>query len=154
MAVELAAIVAPSYFIAVSPEPVATMVSATPRILLSDDDAAFRAVLAESLGCRGYEVTATGDGGQAIEAWDNGRGQFDLCLVDFHMPRANGIEVIRHVQSTGPVSAVCLLMSAEMDDAIEAAAMAAHAYRVLTKPLRLKVLTEALRRALIDTGRL
>lgn len=126
------------------------MVLATPRILLSDDDAAFRLVLTESLHRRGYEVTATGDGGEAIEVWDNGRGRFDLCLVDFHMPRATGIDVIRHVRSTPQTSTTCLLMSAEMTDAIRDQAIAADAYRVLTKPLRIKLLAEVLADALRD----
>ena len=126
------------------------MVSVTPRILLSDDDAAFRGVLTECLSRRGYDVTATGDGAEAIEAWDQGRGQFHLCLVDFHMPRANGIEVIRHVLATPTTNAACVLMSAELDEAIRAEAEAARAYRILTKPLRIKTLGEVIQSALRD----
>lgn len=130
------------------------MVSIPPRILLSDDDAAFRAVLAESLCRRGYDVTATGDGAQAIEAWEKDGGQFHLCLVDFHMPRANGIEVIRHVLATPTSKAACVLMSAEMTDTIRAEAEAVQAYRVLTKPLRIKTLGEVIQSALRDIHRL
>lgn len=130
------------------------MVSITPRILLSDDDAAFRSVLAECLSRRGYDVIATGDGREAIEAWEEGLGQFHLCLVDFHMPRANGIEVIRHVLATPAANPACVLMSAELTEAIRAEAEAAHAYRVLTKPLRIKTLWDVIQSAFRDDYRL
>ena len=126
------------------------MVLATPRILISDDDAALRRVLAESLATRGFEVTVTGDGGEAIDVWDSTGGRFQLCLVDFHMPRANGLEVIRHVQSTATATGrpACVLMSADLTDAIRTAAVEARVHQVLAKPLRIKTLGEVIREAL------
>ena len=126
------------------------MVLVSPRILISDDDAALRRVLSESLASRGFEVTVTGDGGEAIDVWDRTGGKFQLCLVDFHMPRANGLEVIRHVQSTATTAGgpACVLMSADLTDAIRAAAFQARVHQVLAKPLRIKTLSEVIRQAM------
>lgn len=125
----------------------------TPRILVSDDDQAFRELLCEGLGRQGFIVTEARDGGEAIEVWN--QGDQHLCLVDFHMPRANGLEVVRHVQSHCPrglqsTYVPCVLMSGQLDDSIRREAESARVYRVLAKPLRLKQLGEVVIGALRD----
>jgi CheY-like chemotaxis protein len=124
-----------------------------PRILVSDDDDAFRGVLCEGLSRRGFIVTEARDGGEAIDVWN--QGDQHLCLVDFHMPRVNGLEVVWHVQSHCSQSArsnfaPCLLMSGDLDDVIRREAERARVYRVLSKPLRIKELGEVITGALSD----
>lgn len=124
-----------------------------PRILVSDDDDAFRGVLCEGLSRRGFIVTEARDGGEAIDAWN--QGDQHLCLVDFHMPRANGLEVVRHVQSHCPATlqsdyVPCVLMSGQLDETIRREAEMARVYQVLAKPLRLKQLGEVVYNALVD----
>ncbi|MEM9827406.1 MAG: response regulator, partial [Planctomycetota bacterium] len=119
---------------------------AVPQILVSDDDSAFREVVCESLARRGFRVTEAIDGKQAIELWRRDDGDFHLCLVDFHMPGANGLEVVRFVQSYQPAGqsqgdedcrqpTPCVLMSAELTDPIRREAESAQVFRVLSKPL-------------------
>lgn len=109
-----------------------------PNLLVTDDDAAFRQVVCEGLARRGFHVTQASDGQEAIEVLQ--RSRVHMALVDLHMPRLTGLDVIRHL-SESPESPPCVLISAELDDAIRREAKRMRAYEVLSKPIRLKQLT-------------
>ncbi len=119
-----------------------------PRLLVTDDDAAFRSALCEGLSRRGFQVTEACDGQEAIEVL--GRMQVHLALVDVHMPRLNGLDVVRHLHNHAN-SPACVLMSARMDDVTRRAAMEMNAFDVLDKPIPLNRLTETVRKALAET---
>ena len=110
-----------------------------PNLLVTDDDAALRTVLCEGLSRRGFHVTQASDGEEAIEKI----AQCDVhfALVDIHMPRVTGLEVMRHLTQT-PHSPPCVLMSAQLDDEIRREAARMKAYKVLSKPIRLSQLTD------------
>lgn len=63
------------------------------RILLVDDDATALLMYQRSLARYGYEVTAVGDGLQALEALK--QSVFDLLITDHHMPHISGMDLIR-----------------------------------------------------------
>ncbi len=118
----------------------------TPNLLITDDDSAFRAVLCEGLSRRGFRVTEASDGEEAIEKIE--RYEVHLAVVDVHMPRVTGLDVIRHVSKiAGPP---CVLMSAQLDDEIRREAARMKAYQVLSKPIRLAQLTDLVCGALAD----
>ncbi|KAA1261770.1 Regulator of RpoS [Rubripirellula obstinata] len=121
--------------------------SSIPNLLVTDDDSAFRSVLCEGLARRGFKVTEAGDGMQAIELIE--RSEVHVCLVDFHMPRLNGLEVIRHIRRTSQQTP-CVLMSADLDETIRAQAKQVSAYEVLSKPIRLKQISDLICTALSD----
>lgn len=110
-----------------------------PNLLVSDDDAAFRKVVSEGLARRGFRVTEASDGHEAIEVIN--RSEVHVALIDVHMPRVTGLEVIRHLQGR-PQSPPCVLMSAELNDEIRLEAERMCAYQVLSKPIRLNRLTD------------
>jgi CheY-like chemotaxis protein len=118
-----------------------------PNLLVTDDDAAFRHVVCESLIRRGFHVTEACDGQQAIDLL--GQTEVHFALVDVHMPRLGGLDVIRHLDSQ-PTSPPCVLMSAQMDDATRREAIAMHAYDVLDKPIPLNRLTKTVYDALTE----
>lgn len=118
-----------------------------PNLLITDDDSAFRSVLCEGLSRRGFKVTEAGDGIEAIELIQ--RSEVHVCLVDFHMPRLNGLEVIRHIHQTSQRTP-CVLMSADLDETIRAEAKQASVYDVLSKPMRLTQISDLVCRALSD----
>jgi CheY-like chemotaxis protein len=64
-----------------------------PTILLVDDDAAVRCLLAIALEDAGYEVKEACDGIQALEQL--GECTPDLILTDVRMPRLDGIGLAR-----------------------------------------------------------
>ncbi|TWT54185.1 hypothetical protein Pla22_18200 [Rubripirellula amarantea] len=118
-----------------------------PHLLITDDDSALRSILREGLCRRGFNVTEASDGLEAIEVLEH--SDVHICLVDFHMPRLNGLEVIRHVQ-TRLQPTPCVLMSADLNEQIRAEASAMRAYGVLAKPLRLSQVSDLVCGALAD----
>lgn len=79
----------------------------TRRILVVDDDAHIRDVLARFFGDSGYEVRAAADGKEGLmlaRVWSP-----DLIVLDLELPEMNGLDVLRHVtadHSEIPVVAV------------------------------------------------
>src|SRR6056297_462716 len=110
-----------------------------PNLLVTDDDSAFRQVLCEGLVRRGFQVTEAANGQEAIEVLS--RSDVHVCLVDFHMPRLTGLDVIRYLRSQGDPRP-CVLMSADLDDKIRREAELMRAYGVLSKPVRLSQLSD------------
>lgn len=118
-----------------------------PNLLVTDDDAAFRQVLCEGLVRRGFRVTEATDGQEALDVLNS--AEVHVCLIDFHMPRMTGLDVIRHLHAMGqPLP--CVLMSADLDETIRREAESMRAYSVLSKPIRLKQLSDVVCGALAD----
>ena len=67
-----------------------------PKILIVDDDPAFRNLLAGLLRTQGFETVAAGDGQEALEEFS--RCEADLVLLDVQMPRMDGFEVCRQLK--------------------------------------------------------
>ena len=126
----------------------ANLLMFVPNLLVTDDDAAFRHVLCEGLIRRGFHVTEARDGQEAIDLI--GQTKVHLALVDMHMPRLGGLDVIRQLHDR-PGRPACVLMSARMDDATRRQAIEMDAFEVLDKPIPLRRLNETVRKALAET---
>ena len=118
-----------------------------PNVLVTDDDSAFRNVLCEGLSRHGFHVTQASDGEEAIEKF--AQCEVHFALVDVHMPRVTGLDVMRHLRQS-PHSPPCVLMSAQLDDEIRREAERMRAYKVLSKPIRLRQLSDLVCGALED----
>lgn len=118
-----------------------------PNLLVTDDDAAFRQVVCEALLRRGFRVAEAGDGAEAIELIKH--TEIHMVLVDLHMPRLTGLQVMEYMAQS-PTQPPCVLMSSALDAAIEKEAMRMRAYRVLAKPFRLSELSSVICGALAD----
>lgn len=76
------------------------------RVLVMDDDLSVRNVIAMSLEQLGYEVTAVGSGGAAIEAYREAVKPFDLVVLDIMLPEISGDQVfarIREINRAAPI---------------------------------------------------
>ena len=101
------------------------------KILLADDDAALRRVLEFKLKKNGFEVTAVGDGEEALARVRS--NSFDLLLADIRMPKLTGIELLEKVRTVEPSLKVVLMTAyATVPQAVEAVKLGAFDY--LTKP--------------------
>jgi two-component system response regulator MprA len=111
-------------------------------ILIVDDDASIRAVVAEVLTLEGWSTRTAGDGSEALLALDD-----DLpaaVLLDMHMPVLDGYgfaEELRRRQITVPI----IVMTAGTHAAHCAAAINAHSY--VNKPFNLDALLDAVSQA-------
>ena len=118
-----------------------------PNLLITDDDSAFRKVICESLSRGGFQVTEACDGQEALDVL--GHTKIHVALVDVHMPRIDGLQLMRHLVET-PDSPACVLMSAKLDEQIEQQARLMHAYKVMSKPFGLSELRGVVCAALQD----
>jgi len=86
------------------------------RILVADDEPALRRVLQRLLEQEGYVVETVQDGEEALTRLLNpSLTPVDLLLLDVHMPRRTGIEVLRALrEASSPVRA--LVLSARVRD--------------------------------------
>ncbi|MGV6872319.1 hybrid sensor histidine kinase/response regulator [Pseudochelatococcus sp. B33] len=79
----------PSTFAAVTTQRAAITGARRPRLLLVDDSAFFRNMLAPVLGAAGYDVTACGSVPEAYTHLDAG-ARFDVVVSDIDMPEVDG----------------------------------------------------------------
>jgi putative two-component system response regulator len=102
------------------------------RILVVDDDAAVRRLVAEALAGAGYDVHDVASGWEARQALEH--NTIALLLTEVSMPRETGLDLIRFTISEHPATAT-LLMSALEDPGIARAAIDLGAYGFLSKPV-------------------
>ena len=70
----------------------------TARVLVVEDHADSRTMLAEMLGLEGHEVTAVASGAEAVQIAETCR--FDVAIVDIGLRGMNGYEVARRLRSS------------------------------------------------------
>jgi signal transduction histidine kinase len=101
------------------------------RILVVDDEAQVRAMLAALLGRAGHTVAQVADGQEAVER--AGREQWDLIISDMTMPRLDGPGMLQELRARGVTTPV-ILVTGRVDSAGLARARASDACAVLAKP--------------------
>ena len=84
------------------------------RILVVDDNAANRDVLARRLTREGHQVVTASNGASALELI--GSHEFDLVLVDLIMPLMNGFEVLRRLKATEHTQDVPVIVISALDE--------------------------------------
>ena len=101
------------------------------KVLVVDDEANLRKVLAALLRRDGYDVTVAMDGEQALaEFQKNGA---DVVVTDLVMPKVGGMEVLRAINAANPdVPVIIITAHGTVDSAVEAIKRGAFDY--ITKP--------------------
>jgi CheY-like chemotaxis protein len=82
-------------------------------VLVVDDDAAIREVIAEVLRDEGYDVAEASNGAQALELLQQ-MAHPGLVLLDLMMPVMSGWEFLEHVRSDGRLSRVPVVVVSAM----------------------------------------
>jgi two-component system chemotaxis sensor kinase CheA len=75
-----------------------TAASTRPRVLVVDDSAGVRQLVAAALSSSGFDVVLAGDADQALGHLE--RESFDALVVDYLMPGSDGVELVRDVRAT------------------------------------------------------
>jgi two-component system chemotaxis response regulator CheY len=102
-------------------------------ILVIDDSASLRQVVAMALKGAGYEVLQAGDGQAALALLD-GR-QIGMAICDINMPRMNGIEFLKAAKALPAYRFMPVLMlTTESQQAKKDEGKAAGAKAWMTKP--------------------
>jgi two-component system KDP operon response regulator KdpE len=116
----------------------------TPRVLVVDDDAAIRRVVATGLSARGYEVLEAGTAAAGLAAAATERP--DLIVLDLGLPDGDGVAVCRRVREFSSVPV--LVLSVETSDGRKIDALDAGADDFVTKPFSMPELLARMRAAL------
>ena len=108
------------------------------RLLIVDDEEQFVEALSERLSMRDYDVTTSLTGEDAIEKITN--YNFDVVILDVHLPGIDGTEVLREIKNLKPLTEVIMLTGhGTVEMAIEG--MKLGAFDFLMKPCETEDLT-------------
>jgi two-component system, chemotaxis family, chemotaxis protein CheY len=114
------------------------------RALVVDDSGTMRHIVASILGQLGYDVTQAADGVEALERLREMAAP-DVALVDWNMPRLDGLELVRAVRAERAYDRTRLLMiTTENELGRVSAALDAGADEYLMKPFTAEMLLEKL----------
>ena len=109
------------------------MTGTGPRVVIADDDADIRELVAFKLTNAGYEVHTAADGVEALEAVTT--LEPDLAILDVMMPGLTGLDVLRRMRDgAGPEGCRVLLLTARARDTEVDSGFAAGADDYVTKP--------------------
>jgi CheY-like chemotaxis protein len=104
-----------------------------PRVLIADDEASMRALVARAIAMDGHETVTAQDGAEALEILTRESGAFDLLLTDIQMPVMDGIALALSAARDYPDITI-LLMTGFADQRERASNLNALVHDVITKP--------------------
>jgi signal transduction histidine kinase/DNA-binding response OmpR family regulator len=115
------------------------------RVLLAEDNAVNQTLARRLLEKRGFEVFTVGDGGAAVEAFEN--QPFNVVLMDIHMPEMDGFEATARIREKekslgGHIPIIALTANALKGDQDRCRAAGMDGY--ISKPIRTGELLEAI----------
>ena len=117
------------------------------NILIVDDDRTLLYSLKELLAINGYE-TDTAIGGEEAICRINQK-EYDLILLDLHMPYVNGYDVMLHIKAVNQTPAV-VIVSGETSFESARKACTGGAYDFLSKPYKTEDLISTVKHALAE----
>src|SRR5947209_791147 len=90
----------------------------TGRILLVEDEAVLRGLVAQFLRGEGHDIVEAADGLQGTDRFQ-ARGPFDLVLLDLNLPFLPGVEVCRRIKESQPLQPIIVCSAAILDDHLD-----------------------------------
>jgi DNA-binding response OmpR family regulator len=118
------------------------MSSAVNRVLVVDDDAGVRGLVAAVLRRHRVDVAEAASGAEAIAHID--AEHYDAVILDLMMPGGSGFDVIAHIQRTKTVLP-CIVISAASQQTIDRARAEPGVHAVLRKPFDIQELVREVR---------
>ena len=115
------------------------------RVLIADDHAANRMVLQGVLQKAGHRVMAVEDGEEALDAL--AVGDFELAVVDLHMPSLSGIDMLRQLrvmEAGGQARTPVVVLSADATPEAVQACKDAGARAFIAKPFAVAKLLDGI----------
>jgi len=116
-------------------------------ILVVDDEAAIRELIADVLAGHGYEVEMATDGDDALRLCE--RGRYDLILSDLRMPKMDGAALYQALQDKyGPAMPRMIFVTGQAHALDYAGFLGMTAAPVLAKPFTVEDLRKAVTQVL------
>ena len=119
-----------------------------PRLLIVDDDADIRTLLAEQLGEAGFAVSTAASGAEMRVVLE--REPIDLIVLDLNLPREDGLTLCRDLRARSGLPVIMLTARSSPIDRIVGLEMGADDY--VPKPFEPRELVARIRNVLRRTG--
>jgi two-component system chemotaxis response regulator CheY len=117
-----------------------------PLVLVAEDDADIRTLIAHRLRAGGFDVVTAADGHEALDVVE--RAAPDLLLLDVSMPGLDGFAVCREVQRRGPLAPPVIFLTAHGNVFSRVTGLEAGAVDYVVKPFEGSELLARVRAAL------
>lgn len=104
------------------------------RILYADDVLELRKFITAMLTREGHLVETVADGAEALEWIERAPNAFDLLITDHHMPRLNGLELVRAVRHL-PFAGKIIVFSSELSELVHERYRRLNVDLILPKPI-------------------
>ena len=118
------------------------------KVLIADDDADLRELIAFTLAQAGYLVIKAADGPAAVRAFESESA--DLLVLDINMPGLSGFQVCEAIRARSRVPVMMLTVRGEEEDLVSALGLGADDY--LTKPFSPRTLLARIKALLRRAG--
>jgi two-component system capsular synthesis sensor histidine kinase RcsC len=105
------------------------------HVLIADDDAAIRGLLATILGTSECSVDLVSNGLEAIRAFND--LEYDLVITDLEMPRLDGKELTQSIRQHNTSVPVVMLTGCADPDAMTVELKEAGVSKVISKPFQI-----------------
>lgn len=116
------------------------------RILIVDDDASIRGLMAKHFSRRGFDVEQAGAAEDVIERFGGSAPRFDVVVTDVHLPGQSGVDFAKRIKEVQPEQAV-VFMTGDSDAALARQALKSGASSFLLKPFEFSEMDTAVRNA-------
>lgn len=103
------------------------------RILVAEDEDVIRDFVVINLRRAGYDVTDVSSGEQALQVFDEYKGDFDVVLLDVMMPGTDGLEVCKQIRSSSDSIGI-IMLSAKTQEMDKVSGLMLGADDYVTKP--------------------
>ncbi|GAA3609031.1 response regulator transcription factor [Secundilactobacillus similis] len=112
-------------------------------LLLVEDEEGLVDYLRTELQFEDYTVYVANDGKTALSTFENLRGQLDVILLDWMLPKLDGLEVLRRIRKTSDMPVVMMTARDYVGDKVAGLDTGADDY--ITKPFEIEELLARLR---------
>jgi len=104
------------------------------KVLIVEDEIGIRILLSDLLSSKGFEVSMARDGKESLEKLEV--CSFDLVVTDIHMPRLDGIEMLKWMKKEGRKEKIIIMTGDPSDQRLNDNDMP-HIETQLQKPFRI-----------------
>jgi PAS domain S-box-containing protein len=124
------------------------------NVLVAEDNSANQRLMQRVLANLGCTVVLADNGRRALDELSRRAAEFDLVMLDLHMPEMDGLTALREIRAGGAgprAQAMWIVtLTADVRDQQRRDALAAGANDFLTKPLKIPDLEAALRKFRVE----
>jgi signal transduction histidine kinase len=113
--------------------PVSVRSSSRPRVLIADDEEAFRYVMRRMIDVQQYEILEAADGDAAVMVAQSAHP--DIIILDINLPKRDGYSVLEELARDGDTRDISVIVSTSLVLSDRDRARLAHSYAILSKAM-------------------